>query len=247
MQRKRPGLMHRPRSGCRSSNSNDLRSPTRWSAAPRTKTLISSRAARSWKLFKINRTAHGTYSAEIDAAYDQVDDLGADASIELHFNAASPAATGTETLSSGSAKSLAMAGALQKAMLKYLQRPDRGLKVLGSSDRGGRSLHAARRRPFWLSRSSPRTPWTSSPPTGLVSGFAKMYLEGLIEFAGLQPEGTRGSAEVNPRNVFGTLKLETKDLTKEEFSPATTPCFRWRWRTSTRFRRSGPTGSSLCH
>jgi len=172
------------------------------------------------ELFKVNRAPHTSYSAEIDAAYDRVDAQDADASIELHFNAATPSASGTETLSSGSAKSLSLARYVQDAMVKALHRPDRGIKVLGPADRGGRSLHSARAtailvEPFFSTNS---VDLAAAQRVG-VAGFAKMYMEGLLAYASSQEtDSTRGgSGPINPRNVFGTLKLETKDLTKEEF------------------------------
>jgi N-acetylmuramoyl-L-alanine amidase len=172
------------------------------------------------ELFKVNRAPHTSYSAEIDAAYDRVDAQDADASIELHFNAATPSASGTETLSSGSAKSLSLARYVQDAMVKALHRPDRGIKVLGPADRGGRSLHSARAtailvEPFFSTNS---VDLAAAQRVG-VAGFAKMYMEGLLAYASSQEaDATRGgSGPINPRNVFGTLKLETKDLTKQEF------------------------------
>ncbi|NVK56645.1 MAG: N-acetylmuramoyl-L-alanine amidase [Alteromonadaceae bacterium] len=86
-----------------------------------------------------------SYSAEIDAVYAAVDQWGADASIELHFNsAASPLATGTKTLSSGSAGSRALALACHVGMIHALGLRDRGVEVRGRADRGGRSLFAGR-------------------------------------------------------------------------------------------------------
>lgn len=87
------------------------------------------------------RTAGGGYRTEIRRVYDEVDRWGADASMELHFNgAASPAATGIETLSSGTALSLRFATAVQDEMIVALGLRDRGVKTVGGNERGGASL-----------------------------------------------------------------------------------------------------------
>lgn len=81
-------------------------------------------------------------AGEISRAYDAVDASGAVASVELHFNAAaSTAATGTETLSSGSTRSLRLANLMQAEMVAALGLKDRGVKVPGGKDRGYGSLH----------------------------------------------------------------------------------------------------------
>ena len=83
------------------------------------------------------RSSHGGYSAEISRVYAEVDKWGADASIELHFNAAgNPAASGTETLSSGSPKSLALAQEVQMEMVEELGLKDRGIKIRNSRTKG---------------------------------------------------------------------------------------------------------------
>lgn len=90
------------------------------------------------------RTPEGGYSREIDRVYAEVNAWGADCSLELHFNAATPAATGCETLSSGTRGSLALARLVQRYTLDVLPIPDRGVKVRGRTERGGRSLWAGR-------------------------------------------------------------------------------------------------------
>lgn len=105
--------------------------------------LIRSHDPASVKIFK--RTAGGGYSAEIDRVYAEVNAWGADCSIELHFNAAgSSAATGGETLSSGSDGSLRLANGVRKAVRDALGLPDRGVKIRSRTDRGGRSLWQGR-------------------------------------------------------------------------------------------------------
>lgn len=87
------------------------------------------------------RERGGGYSAEIDRVYAQVDEWGADASIELHFNGSvNPQANGGETLSSGSSGSMALAKQVRERVSKALGNTDRGVKKLGRKDRGGRSL-----------------------------------------------------------------------------------------------------------
>lgn len=80
----------------------------------------------------------------IRGAYAQVDEWRADFSIELHYNgAASAAANGCETLSSGSKGSLALASYVHTEMLIAMQNTDRGVKVR-KTGRGSTSLSAGR-------------------------------------------------------------------------------------------------------
>ena len=86
----------------------------------------------------------GSYIAEIRDVYARTDQWGADATCELHFNSHhNPSATGTETLSSGSALSLAFAMALQERMIDALGLKDRGEKVVRKG-RGAASLISGR-------------------------------------------------------------------------------------------------------
>jgi N-acetylmuramoyl-L-alanine amidase len=84
-------------------------------------------------------------------AYAAVDAWNADVSIELHFNSVgSSQATGTETLSSGSKGSLALAEKVQEAMVGVLGLRDRGILIRtpwGKTKlerRGSTSLHAGK-------------------------------------------------------------------------------------------------------
>jgi N-acetylmuramoyl-L-alanine amidase len=91
------------------------------------------------------RTPAGGYSAEIRRVYAETDRWGADATVELHFNGAdSPEATGTETLTSGTALSLRLAEHVQREMVIALGLRDRGIKTRAGSDRGGMSLISGR-------------------------------------------------------------------------------------------------------
>ncbi|WP_027237831.1 N-acetylmuramoyl-L-alanine amidase [Leisingera caerulea] len=90
------------------------------------------------------RARGGTYGDEIRRVYRETDDWGADATCELHFNSHhNPQATGTETLSSGSAASLRYCEALQTRMLAALGLKNRGRKVVRTG-RGAASLIAGR-------------------------------------------------------------------------------------------------------
>ena len=85
------------------------------------------------------------YSAEIDRVYAEVDQWGATASVELHFNAAGDdRVAGCETLSSGSSGSTALCEALQARMVAVMGERNRGIKVVSKSERGGRSLWAGK-------------------------------------------------------------------------------------------------------
>src|SRR5690606_30514842 len=76
----------------------------------------------------VRRTA-GT--GEIGRAYAEVDRLGVSASVELHFNSAEAAsATGTETLTSGTANSARLARGVQAGMVRALGLRDRGVKII---------------------------------------------------------------------------------------------------------------------
>ena len=101
------------------------------------------------------RIVHRTYGAgEIARAYAEVDKLGVDASVELHFNSAADfRATGTETLTSGTRNSVRLATAMQHHMVRALGLRDRGLLVRGRGDRGGASL------------------WTGVPPAVLIEPY----------------------------------------------------------------------------
>lgn len=87
----------------------------------------------------------GSYSREIRAVYAEVDDWGADMSLELHFNSVeNPRANGCEMLSSGSKRSLELAGALQETIAALFGVGDRGVRVLRPNDNGYGALHAGK-------------------------------------------------------------------------------------------------------
>ena len=77
------------------------------------------------------------YRKEIQNVYRDVDKWGAEGAVELHFNASgNPSASGTETLTSGSAGSVAMAEAVQMELVEELGLRDRGIKVRNSRTKG---------------------------------------------------------------------------------------------------------------
>lgn len=89
------------------------------------------------KLKIFHRTPGGGYTSEIERVYDEVDQWNADASIELHFNSAGdPRASGTETFSSGSSRSVRLAQEVQMEMVETLGLRDRGVKIRNSRTKG---------------------------------------------------------------------------------------------------------------
>lgn len=89
------------------------------------------------------RKPANSYKEEITRVYNEVDEWKPDGSIELHFNSVeSAAATGTETLSSGTAKSLLLAEHVQREMVSALRLKDRGIITRARQERGGGALHA---------------------------------------------------------------------------------------------------------
>ena len=94
-----------------------------------------------FKIFHINPSLG--YRDSIEDVYGRVDTWGCDLTIEHHFNSAfSRAATGTETISSGSKGSLRFAHAIHAAMVDTLGLRDRGIKIRNSNgrERGWRSM-----------------------------------------------------------------------------------------------------------
>lgn len=133
-----------------------------------------------------------SYSREIDRVYAAVDAWRAAASVELHFNAASGAAVGTETLSSGSSGSLSLAGAIQDELVDLFDRSgsaDRGVVIRSASQRGGRSLHAGRApailtEPFFGSTASERALMVATGKSSLaeayVAGIARHFVQAAV-------------------------------------------------------------------
>ncbi len=84
----------------------------------------------------------------VSGAYELVDEWQADLSVELHYNAASSSAKGTETLSSGSSGSLEFANQVQTKLCTLLNRSgnSRGIKIRNrtNKERGWLSLVSGR-------------------------------------------------------------------------------------------------------
>lgn len=179
------------------------------------------------KVFR--RVYLGSYGAEIKKVYKEVDDFGADISIELHFNAYSAKSNGTETLSSGSKKSLALAHFFQSSMLSELGLVDRGVKVRSRSELGGGALHAGRApailvEPFFGSNLKD----TQAAERLGINGFAGMYLAAIVSYgleSGLINESDIKGDTQEPSNpappavgvVPNTVLEFDSSQTKEEF------------------------------
>lgn len=104
-----------------------------------------------WEAKVFYRASSQGYGSQIRGVYAAVDAWGADATIELHFNAAAdPDAYGCEMLSSGSRLSMALASRLQNLTLDYCYdgeirtRANRGVKVLRKGERGFMSVNTSK-------------------------------------------------------------------------------------------------------
>lgn len=127
---------------------------------------------------------HGTtYTSSMKWLAHTLSVDGVTLAIELHFNAATPSASGCEMLyHHSSTKGKRLAGCLQKAVLDTYDTRDRGIKPLTRFSRGGGFVNytkcpAALCEPFfgtseadWLSFSTPRT------------RLAQAYADGIKDF-----------------------------------------------------------------
>lgn len=95
----------------------------------------------------LRRSPRASYIAEINEVYAVATGLGVRATVELHFNGGLVGATGTETLSSGSAGSRRLAALMQAGICGALGLRDRGILIRARSERGGESLHASKTVP----------------------------------------------------------------------------------------------------
>lgn len=95
---------------------------------------------------------------------------------------ANPRANGGETLSSGSKGSMALAGSVRTRLSEVLGNTDRGVRILGRRDRGGRSLWQGR-APAILTE-----PYFGSNPAECLTALmhmdemAEAYYRGAVEF-----------------------------------------------------------------
>ncbi|WP_422049925.1 N-acetylmuramoyl-L-alanine amidase [Shimia sp.] len=139
---------------------------TEFSWNSRLSEIIEDRAGRFPGMFvkTFFREDVGSYRRELREVYRQVDEWGAEASCELHFNSHSTtSATGTETLTSGTPLSRQFAMAVQREMLDALGLRDRGLKTVSRTDRGGKSLFVGRAPAILIE------PFFGSSPKGLAA------------------------------------------------------------------------------
>lgn len=118
----------------------------------------------------------------IRGAYQAATAFEPSAIVELHFNAASPRARGTETLCCAlHPRSPALARSVQESMVRVLGRTgsaDRGVKVLREGDRGFGNVSSAPGVPSVLVE-----PFFGSnvEECRLVHGKVRAYAEGLVE------------------------------------------------------------------
>lgn len=92
--------------------------------------LIAAAAENTGANVKVfTRKATGGYRVEIENVYGETDAWGAEASIELHYNAASPSATGTETLRCNTQGGRLLAEKVHPIMVKSFGLRDRGIKI----------------------------------------------------------------------------------------------------------------------
>ena len=171
---------------------------------------------RNLELKKFHRVTGGGYSTEIRRVYRLVNDWGADASMELHFNAASPSAKGALMLSSGSTESMRFATILLKHMVDTMQHGDRGVEVR-KSGRGSLSLTAGR-APAVLTEPFFGTNREEVARVGElgIKGFAGMYYDAIKEFAKVEIDPDSEKVD-RRRNLFGETKLSVSNLSKNEF------------------------------
>ena len=88
------------------------------------------------------------FNKEIRSVYSQVDEWGADISIELHFNSFHiPEVKGTEVLSSGSEKSMQLAECFMDEIFKQYRttaQEYRGVKIPTKKEAGWKNLHVGK-------------------------------------------------------------------------------------------------------
>lgn len=177
-------------------------------------------AGGSVRCKKFNRVVSGGYSAEIRKVYAEVDAYDPDISIELHFNAAGPRATGTETLSSGSSGSLALSNALQEAQLAALHLRNRGVKVKARSDHGGLSLHVGRApaalvEPFFGSNTGD---CRAADRLG-IQGMAEMLMDGIRRYRRMDEVSDPVAESVTDYSgaFLADVTLKHRNLSKKQF------------------------------
>jgi N-acetylmuramoyl-L-alanine amidase len=93
------------------------------------------------KIFYREFQAKNGYATEMREVYHRVNAWEPTVNIELHFNAAGPNATGSETLyARGSKAGRGLAQCMQESMVEAMGTKDRGAKDIPQNGRGGASL-----------------------------------------------------------------------------------------------------------
>ncbi len=175
-------------------------------------------ASGSTRARKFLREPSNSYRREIEAVYREVDAYGADVSIELHFNSAPFVASGTETLSSGSTRSMALAEAVQGAMVETLGLRDRRVKVPAREDRGGWSLHAGRAPAILVEPFFGSNPADCRAAHSLgIKGMAEMYLLGTSRYAGSEAEAEPTPAATASGGFLADVDIVYRGLTRKQF------------------------------
>ena len=93
------------------------------------------------------RKYHNSYTTEIKEVYKHVDEWGADASIELHFDAFNSKVSGTSVKCSSSDQSQELANKLYNCLTRTFSRKGsglRGVEILKKGDRGFRSVYGGK-------------------------------------------------------------------------------------------------------
>ena len=181
--------------------------------------MVEMTAASSLELKKFHRRYVGSYTREIEEVYGQVEDWGAETSIELHFNSYTPSSHGTETLSSGSTKSRLLATAIQESMVETLNLRDRGVKFRSREERGGKSLHAASPpailvEPFFGSNQAD----VNRAAELTTDDFSEMYLKGLRRYLNIaEPDIDPPDGLSSEEAFLVNVSFLTQNLTKFEF------------------------------
>lgn len=148
------------------------------------------------------------YRGEIRRVYEETDRWGANVTVELHFNShADPSATGTETLTSGTPASMALAVAVNREVVAALGLRDRGVKTRASDDRGGASLMSGRAPAILIE------PFFGSSPKGQKATDTTHEKEALAEAI---MRGVASSLDAMPRTEAQMANSRTLKATKRQ-------------------------------
>lgn len=138
------------------------------------------------------------YRREIERVYEETDRWGANVTVELHFNASGdPDVSGTETFTSGTPASMALAMDVNREMVAVLGLRDRGVKTRFGTGRGGASLISGRAPAILIE------PYFGSSSKGLRATdeahekkrLAEAIMRGVASSLGAMPRTTAQMAE----------------------------------------------------